>query len=74
MIPLIDGLSFHVWAGCVILESGASDPYLPDENDWKSWARQVVASPVFRGNTPPDPETYESWQSWANDFLRVSSI
>ena len=46
-------------------------PYYADENNWRSTANSVVSLPSFATYLPPDPNNYETWQDWANEFTII---
>ena len=44
---------------------------LTDDNDWRTWASQVVAAPALAGNNPPNPYLYADWNDWAMRFCNA---
>lgn len=51
-------------------------PTLADPNQWREWARVVIAFPALAAVGAPRPEQFTSWQDWAHAFnwsvLRLS--
>jgi len=41
------------------------------ESEWKQTIKDMVNLPVFLSYPIPDPELYDKWQDWANDFSQV---
>ena len=42
---------------------------LTDEKDWQITARNMMQTPTFSSYSIPNPEIYENWQDWANEFV-----
>lgn len=49
-------------------------PRLINPDDWKPWARIVVAFPAVAALTAPQPDRFEVWQDWARAFNMVARL
>ena len=50
----------------------ASEPIgVNSEENWKNTVADMVNLPRFMNYPIPDPNTYENWQDWANNFSQV---
>lgn len=65
-----EGSTWANWNGNLIHYFGEEPiPYIEDETQWKEVALNVVQLPTFINYAPPDPEVFETWQEWANEFI-----
>ena len=58
---------FEEWVGNFIQWYGKEPIGQGTTNDWKEIAFQVVGSPSFAAYGLQSPDTYETWQEWAED-------
>lgn len=42
-----------------------------DEIDWKMTARSLAGLPTFLAYPVPDPDLYNHWQDWTDDFTMI---
>lgn len=65
------GSDWENWNGnLVMFYSQELIPYLP-ETDWKVVAKNVSQLPTFSVYPVPDPELYQNWQNWADEFTLI---
>lgn len=64
-------ISWENWNGNLILYFGTEPiPYLP-EDEWKITAKNVSQLPRFEVYPVPDPDLFETWQDWAQQFTLI---
>jgi hypothetical protein len=64
-------ISWENWNGNLILYFGTEPiPYLP-EDEWKITAKNVSQLPRFEVYPIPDPDLFETWQDWAQQFTLI---
>jgi len=39
-----------------------------DESQWKEWARAIIGINEISAFSPPDPDDYDLWHEWAEEF------
>lgn len=50
----------------------ASEPIgINPEENWRATVADMVNLPIFMNYPIPDPNGYENWQDWANNFSQV---
>ena len=54
----------------VLFYSQTHIPFAP-EDEWQKVAREIAQSAAFQPYGTPDPQTYNSWQDWANEFANL---
>jgi len=63
--------SWEDWNGnLLILYSQEPIPYLP-ETEWQSVAKSIAQTTIFANYPVPDPDSYSTWQDWANNFTQI---
>lgn len=68
---IAEGSDWQNWNGNLILfYSQEPIPYMP-EDDWKVVAKNVSQLPTFSSYPVPDPDLFEQWQDWANQFTLI---
>ena len=66
-----DFMSWEDWNGNLLISYGElAFPY-NTEDDWQQTAKAVAGNPAMAAYPVPDPDTYEDWRVWANDFTEV---
>jgi hypothetical protein len=66
------GSDWQTWNGnLVMFFSEELIPYVIDEKEWKFVAKNVSQLPTFIVYPVPDPELYQNWQDWANEFTLI---
>lgn len=70
------GMTAFDWCNQMVqnLASLMNAPKLLRDEDWKDWARAVIANPAISGFQPPNPMQFENWQDWAERFIQVVSL
>jgi hypothetical protein len=64
-------ISWENWNGNLILYFGTEPiPYL-SEDEWKITAKNVSQLPRFEVYPVPDPDLFETWQDWAQQFTLI---
>ena len=62
---------FEDWNGNLIIWFGEQPiPYNTEER-WKETASAVAALPFFEVYPLPYPDTYETWQNWADEVAEL---
>ena len=64
-------MSWEDWNGNLIMYFGAQPIPYASENDWKVTAKNVSQLPFFEAYPVPDPDLYQNWQDWANEFTLI---
>jgi hypothetical protein len=66
------GSDWATWNGNLVMYFSAQPiPYIDDEEQWKSVAKNVAQLPNFSVYPVPDPELFENWQDWASEFTLI---
>jgi hypothetical protein len=66
-----NGMSWEDWNGNLIMFYGQEPvAYHPEEN-WRETARGVSQLTTFEVYPVPDPDVYQNWQDWANEFTLI---
>lgn len=47
---------------------------LLDADEWRGWARNLIQYPQVSVFSPPDPEEFIDWQTWAERFNQVVEL
>lgn len=69
--PFGSNMSWEDWNGNLIMFYGEEPiPYCAEE-DWKTTAKSVVQLTTFEVYPVPDPELFENWQDWADQFTFI---
>ena len=69
---IAEGSDWSNWNGNLAMFYGAEPiPYIPEEDHWKEVAKNVAQLPIFSAYPVPDPELFEHWQDWANEFTLI---
>lgn len=64
-------MTWEEWNGnLLIFYSQEPIPY-HQEPDWKITAKNVAQLPTFMPYPVPDPERFDHWQDWANEFTLI---
>lgn len=67
-----EGSDWQAWNGnLVMFYSEELIPYTTNELEWKFVAKNVAQLPTFMAYPVPDPDLYNSWQDWANEFTMI---
>lgn len=67
-----EGSTWADWNGNMLHYFGEEPiPYIDDELQWQEVARSIVQLSTFMNYAMPDPDTYDDWKMWANDFIEV---
>ncbi len=63
-----EGITLLLWADSLTVDFPLDNiPILIDEDQWKSWGEDLVASTSFAQNEVPSTAFYSEWQTWARD-------
>jgi hypothetical protein len=66
-----DYMDWEAWNGnLIIFYSEEPVPFHP-ETEWQITAKSVAQLPTFSAYPVPDPDLYNDWQSWANEFTLI---
>ena len=66
-----EGTSWEDWNGSLIHYFGEEPiPYL-DEANWVTVAQTVAGLATFSNYAVPDPELFEDWRQWVNEFIET---
>jgi len=66
-----DYMSWEDWNGNLLgFYSEEPIPYTSEEG-WMIVASNMAQLPIFAKYPIPDPDGYENWQTWANDFTMI---
>lgn len=66
-----DYMTWEDWNGNLIMFYSEEPIPMGVEDDWKEVARNVAQLPTFTNYPVSGPETYGTWQEWANDFTQI---
>jgi hypothetical protein len=67
-----NGMDWESWNGnLVMFYSQELIPYVNSEDEWKMVAKNVSQLPSFMIYPVPDPDLYQNWQDWANEFTMI---
>lgn len=66
-----DYSSWEDYNGNLIIFFGEEPIGAHPETEWKLTARQMYGLPTFLKYPIPDPDVYDRWQDWANDFTQI---
>lgn len=42
---------------------------ITDEDNWHDTAKNIMEVPSFSAYNLPDPDQFQTWQEWANQFV-----
>ena len=56
------------WNGNLIMYYSEEPIPYTSEEDWKTTVKNMIALPTFLSAPIPDPELYEHWEDWVNQF------
>ena len=59
------------WNGNLIMFYAEEIISYTEEKDWKMTAKNLVQLPTFLTSPVPDPDLYENWQDWADQFTLI---
>ena len=68
---LPDYMSWEDWNGNLAIYYGQRNIEFAPEENWQAGAMNIVQSVVFSRYPVPVPDTYETWQDWANEFTEI---
>ena len=66
-----DYSSWEDWNGNLIIWYGQETIAYNTEENWKDTANNVAQLPTFSAYPVPDPDLFENWQDWANQFTQI---
>ena len=69
--PFGSDMSWEDWNGNLIMFYGEEPIPYNQETDWKNTAKNVVQLTTFQNYAMPDPELFENWQDWADEFTFI---
>lgn len=69
--PFGSNMSWEDWNGNLLMFYGEEPIPYHDELNWKSTAKSVVQLATFEVYPVPDPELFENWQDWADEFTFI---
>ena len=59
------------WNGNVAIWYGQENIPQVSEAEWQSAAQQIMETPTFAVFPISSPNTFETWQEWAEDFSQI---
>jgi len=65
-----DYMSWEDWNGNVAVIYGELNIPFTDELNWKTTANLLASNTALSEYPIPNPETYENWQDWADQFTQ----
>lgn len=66
-----EDISWENWNGYLLHTFGEEPlPYVTEEN-WRELAITVVGLSTFANYAVPDPEEFEDWKIWVNQFIEA---
>ena len=66
-----DYMSWDDWNGNMVIYFEEESIPVNEELEWKKTASGITMLPTFQSYPVPDPELFETWQDWANEFTTV---
>jgi hypothetical protein len=68
-----DGLNVQEWtaATAMDLETFGNIPTLLNPSNWREWAFAVIGLASLSGIVLPNPNSFDEWRDWANNFNAV---
>lgn len=66
-----DYMSWEDWNGNLVMFYGEEPIPQHPEIEWKIVANSVGQLPTFINYPVPDPQLYDHWQDWANEFTEI---
>jgi len=66
-----NGMSWEDWNGNLIMFYGQEPVAYHLEENWRETARGVSQLTTFEVYPVPDPDVYQNWQDWANEFTLI---
>ena len=55
--------------GNLIMYYGREPIPISHEDDWAITAKNISQTPTFAQYNIPDPDHFDNWQDWANQFI-----
>lgn len=65
-----DYMSWEDWNGNVAIIYGELNVPFTSEQDWKTTAQLLSSNTALSAYPIPNPETFENWQDWADQFTQ----
>lgn len=69
--PFGSNMSWEDWNGNLIMFYGEEPIPYHSELEWKTTAKSVTQLTTFENYPVPDPELFQNWQDWANEFTLI---
>ena len=66
-----DYMSWDDWNGNMVIFFEEEAIPVNDEENWKKTVAGMTALPTFQAYPIPDPELFEDWRAWADEFTTV---
>ena len=66
-----DYMEWEDWNGNVVMFYGEEPIAILPEEDWRIVAAGIAQLPTFLNYPVPDPQLFETWQSWALEFTQI---
>ena len=60
---------WQTFNGNLIMYYGNQPIPITSENDWHITAKNLIQTPFFTAYNIPDPDQFQTWQDWANQFV-----
>lgn len=60
---------WQTFNGNLIMYYGQEPLPITDELDWHITAKNLIQTPTFSSYGIPDPDKFETWQDWADQFV-----
>jgi hypothetical protein len=69
--PCGTNMPWEDWNGNLIMFYGEEPIPYSTEDEWRSTAQSVAQLTTFQVFPVPDPDTFENWQDWAEEFTMI---
>lgn len=66
-----DGNTWENFNGSLLVYYSQEPIPMHEEADWKLTAASLAGTPTFANYPVPDPDLYDAWQHWADDFTEI---
>lgn len=60
---------WQAFNGNLIMYYGNQPIPITDETNWQDTAKNISQTPFFTAYNIPDPDQFQTWQDWANQFV-----
>jgi hypothetical protein len=64
-------MTWENWNDELVIYYGQKNIVISPEETWKDAAMNIVQSQTFSRYPVPNPDNYDTWQDWANEFTTI---